>query len=84
MDAQVVFNSLMNNEQRNNVFGHVIDACMKLLRTSLLFKLSWLRRNVNIVAHQIARSVRLFSSPNCWGERPIHVDGLPNILCTCR
>ncbi|KAL8475941.1 hypothetical protein ACS0TY_028554 [Phlomoides rotata] len=83
MDVKIVHNALLDSEKRNNVFGDVINACKKILRESPTYKLSWIRRDANIVAHQIARNARSFPSPNCWVERPIHVDGLPNISCTC-
>ncbi|KAL8520390.1 hypothetical protein ACS0TY_011062 [Phlomoides rotata] len=37
MDAQVVYNALLNTEHRNNVFGDVISACKEILRVSPLY-----------------------------------------------
>lgn len=58
-------------------FGDCISAGKSLLSFCPIFVIHWVSRNVNVMAHSLARDARHFESPYYWTEPPMLVEGLP-------
>ncbi|CAI9782599.1 unnamed protein product [Fraxinus pennsylvanica] len=56
MDALLVYNALLNDEEDNSYFGILIDECRFLAKELSNLKFSWVRRSTNQVAHTLAKA----------------------------
>ncbi|KAL8549271.1 hypothetical protein ACS0TY_008208 [Phlomoides rotata] len=83
MDAKIVVDAVNGHEEHNSVFGDIVVGCKSLLASMSFVWVKWIPRNANVMAHNIAKVARNFSSPHFWDERPVCVDGLPDSFCTC-
>ncbi|KAL6575052.1 hypothetical protein OROMI_012337 [Orobanche minor] len=59
-----------------------IAACLNIISSFIWCIVSYIPRNVNIVAHKIARASCSYSSPHTWVEPPIFVDDLLTSTCS--
>lgn len=82
-DAQDVCTALQNQSGDESLFGDLVENIRAILRNHSNFKVVWVSRNANVVAHSLARMSRSFESPYCWVEPPDFVDGLPDICTSC-
>lgn len=59
----------------DTVLGNYIGWGKSLLRDLSGFSISCACRNVNLLAHVLARATRDFESPHCWVEPPSLIFG---------
>ncbi|CAN0915917.1 Putative ribonuclease H protein At1g65750, partial [Linum grandiflorum] len=62
-DSQVTTSAILKDEPDYTEFGRSIKKCQHILRSTPLFKVRWIRRSGNEVAHELARRSRFFVSP---------------------
>ncbi|KAL8510346.1 hypothetical protein ACS0TY_017235 [Phlomoides rotata] len=82
-DAKRVFDALHKERIDISTFGDYINLCNDLLAHNVLFDIKLVRRNVNDVAHYLARASVSYDSPCLWVEPPNFVDGLLDNTCFC-
>ncbi|KAL8545150.1 hypothetical protein ACS0TY_005371 [Phlomoides rotata] len=83
MDAKNIVDAINGDEAHNSVFRDIIIGCKRMLSLLPHVRVHWIYRDVNALAHRIAKIARDFSSPYYWVERPNIVDDLTYILCLC-
>lgn len=81
-DANSVYDGLRSTNISDFVFGDFIEG-KQLLRDYCLFFVNWVNRNVNCLAHSLARNSRLFESSHSWVESPNFVDDLLDFCLSC-
>ncbi|KAL8486662.1 hypothetical protein ACS0TY_023381 [Phlomoides rotata] len=83
MNAKMVVDGVNGSARMNSVFSEIVDGCRSILVTNPGFRICWVPRDANVMAHCLARGARDFSSPYYWVERPLFVDNSPDIPCLC-
>ncbi|CAN0909388.1 hypothetical protein LINGRAHAP2_LOCUS25762 [Linum grandiflorum] len=61
-DSQVTTSAILKDEPDYTEFGRSIKKCQHI-RSTPLFKVRWIRRSGNEVAHELARRSHFFVSP---------------------
>ncbi|CAN1241903.1 Putative ribonuclease H protein At1g65750 [Linum perenne] len=62
-DCQVVFEALRRNEAGATEFGAIIEECRRILQVNPDYSVCCVRRNKNVVAHELAQRSFSLSSP---------------------
>ncbi|KVH96058.1 Ribonuclease H-like domain-containing protein [Cynara cardunculus var. scolymus] len=62
-DSQTVVSTLTHKEEDCMEFWDIIHACKMVLNATLSFKVNFIRRNRNEVAHKLARRSQFFVEP---------------------
>ena len=63
LDAKGVVNAIASTNQDLSAFGSLVHHCRILLCESSGFKICYVRRQANVVAHTIARASHFYASP---------------------
>jgi ribonuclease HI len=69
-DCQVVVNAVLNNSSYMNELGTLLSNCRTLLLSNASYALAYIRRQANIVAHNLARASILHVSPSIFLHPP--------------
>jgi len=69
-DCQLVVNAVLNNSSYMNELGSLLSNCRTLLLSNASYALAYVRRQVNIVAHNLARASILHASPSIFFHPP--------------
>ncbi|RWR76746.1 LINE-1 reverse transcriptase isogeny [Cinnamomum micranthum f. kanehirae] len=75
MDAQEVVHAMKNSRSDISEFGSIIQACISLLSTGN-FHVDFIKRQVNEVAHALARASHSHASLSVWPVPPPHIGAL--------
>ena len=67
---KVLVDAIHNNSVHLNEFGDIISQCRNILSTNPDFRVSYVRRQENRVAHSIARASLSQPSPNLFHQVP--------------
>ncbi|XVF85330.1 hypothetical protein PTKIN_Ptkin17bG0109100 [Pterospermum kingtungense] len=70
MDAKVVVDAIRNGGEDDTEFGLLIRECRSCLDKEEFFSLCFVKRQVNQVAHTLARASRFYTSPYVSFEAP--------------
>ncbi|CAN1332707.1 Putative ribonuclease H protein At1g65750 [Linum perenne] len=79
-DSQTVANAINNSEQDDTEFGVTIEACKALLHFSS--RVDFIRRDRNVVAHELARHSRFVASPTLGNASPTWLDESLRAFCS--
>jgi hypothetical protein len=69
-DCLQVVHAIRTNARNNSEFGKIIDMCRNLINTSQNCKVSYVRRQANRVAHELAQASRFMASLQVFNYRP--------------
>lgn len=82
-DSKLVVDALSSRVEDLSEFGSIVSSCKKILESNLSFTVKHVRRDVNFVAHRLARVAKHYSNPHVWVEPPDCVESLLNYSCSC-
>jgi ribonuclease HI len=69
-DCLHVVQSLNNRSKNNTEFGNIIASCCRLLDLNQNCKVSYVRRQANRVAHELAQATRFIAGPQFYDYCP--------------
>jgi ribonuclease HI len=73
-DCLHVVQSLNNRSNNNTEFGNIIASCCRLLDLNQNCKVSYVRRQANRVAHELAQATRFIASPQFYDYCPPYIE----------
>ncbi|CAN1127140.1 Putative ribonuclease H protein At1g65750 [Linum perenne] len=79
-DSQLVSNAIYSTEPDVTEFGETIRSCRSLLLPS--FRIIFVRRDRNAVAHTLARQSRFLASPTLGHASPVWLEVVLGALCS--
>jgi ribonuclease HI len=69
-DCLQVVQNINKRPNNNTEFGNIIDYCCRLLSLNQNCKVSYVRRQANRVAHDLAQATRFIASPQFYDYCP--------------
>jgi len=75
-DCHLVVNYVLNNISYVNELGSLLSNCRTLLLSNPSYVLTYIRRQANRVAHNLARASILHASPNIFFHPPYCIDSI--------
>lgn len=70
LDAKVVVDNIHTNYCDLSEFGFIISECKHLLALKPTYEVVYVRRQVNVVVHSLARTTTFWSSPEVFDYLP--------------
>jgi hypothetical protein len=70
MDCMEVVNSVVSKDRNVTEYGTAIEQCQCLLNLFPNCKVSYIRRQANRVAHELAQVARFYASPHIYDYCP--------------
>ncbi|CAN1321508.1 Putative ribonuclease H protein At1g65750 [Linum perenne] len=81
-DCQLVSEALRRSETAVTEFGVIIEECRKVLQLNPDFSVCFVRRNRNVVAHELAQRSFTLASPFTGHVPPIWLEDALSLTCT--
>ncbi|CAN1782702.1 Putative ribonuclease H protein At1g65750 [Linum perenne] len=81
VDSQVVAAAVMGHDANATEFGAIITGCRRILQTNPGFRVCFVRRNRNAVAHELARRSFSFTSPSIGYVTPTWLEDTLADMC---
>lgn len=82
-NPKLVVDGILNGVSQFSVFGDYIRASIHLLNFFQHIKVIFVRRGVNLLAHELARSSIVYGSSHSWSDPPTIVDRQTYTSCHC-
>jgi ribonuclease HI len=73
-DSLQIVQSINNRPNNTTEFGTIIDSCCSLLALNQNCKVSYMRRQANRVAHDLAQATRFIASPQFYDYCPLCIE----------
>ncbi|KAK6144752.1 hypothetical protein DH2020_021572 [Rehmannia glutinosa] len=70
-DAKYVVDSLITQETGISEYDSIIQECCGFLQSEPEVSVKFVRRNANMVAHELAKGSFSFDSPSVWNSQPL-------------
>lgn len=69
-DSKMIVDATLSRKNNMSEFGYIIGSCIIILESRPMFRVKHVFRDVNFLAHQLARRSREFLVPHVWDELP--------------
>jgi len=76
LDRKLVVDSIFDRTNNQSEFGNIIHMCRSLLQQFSNFKISFVRRQVNYVAHGLARESKLYARHHIFDSIPSCINSI--------
>jgi len=78
LDCKLVVDGILDKSTNQSEFGKIMSDCMMLLSNYPNFKISFVKRQANFVAHSLARASKLYASCHVFD----YISSLPSCIFT--
>lgn len=83
VDAKVVSDAIKDNRLDISEFGSIIRASHQILQQEPMFLVKFIRRQANVVAHELAREALSYASPTSWVYPSVFISHVLALTCNC-
>lgn len=82
-DSKAAIDTINSEGEDISERGIIAQSCQIILKARPGFKVIFIRRERNVVAHNLARLSKNFVSTYVWDDLPADIEGLLRLPCIC-